>query len=127
MIKSSIIRAKLLRSRISFDYTFFEKGDINRGNFDDIKLIENEEIIAFYEENDYRWILTNINFFIPKNELKIKLSDLTKVDFEKVKKNIETKSINTELTLYTEKRKYKVFFEEGTWHVFYNLFLFIIK
>ncbi|QTE21225.1 hypothetical protein [Polaribacter cellanae] len=126
MIKSSIIRAKLSRSRVTFVKTLFEIKDIKKHNFDDLNLDENEEVIALYEIDNYRWVLTNINFFIPTSQIKIKLSDLVKVDFDSVKENIEIKKTNTELTLHTKERVYKVFFEEGTWHVFYNLFIFII-
>jgi len=126
MIKSSIIRAKIRRSRVSFIDTIFEPEDIKKYNFDDLNLEDNEEVIVLYEVNNYRWVLTNVNFFIPTSQIKIKLSDLVKVDFDRVKKNIETKSINTELTFHTNKRAYEVSFEEGTWHVFYNLFIFII-
>jgi len=126
MIKNSIIKAKLRRSRVSFKKTVFETEDIEKRNFDDLNLTENEKVIALYELDNYCWVLTNINFFIPTSQVKIKLKDLVKVDFDKVKKNIETKNVNTELTLYAKEKEYNVFFEEGTWHVFYNLFIFII-
>lgn len=127
MIKSSIIKAKIRRSKVSFVDTFFDIEDIQKHNIDNLILSENEEIIVLYKkDNNYNWVLTNINFYIPTNEIIIKLSDLVKVDFEELKKNPEQKRVNKELTLFTKNEKYRVLFEEGTWHVFYNLFLFII-
>lgn len=126
MIKSSIIRAKLRRSRVSFTDTIFEVEDVRKYNFDDLNLLDNEEIIVFYKTENYRWVLTNFNLFISTNKIKIKLVDLVKIDAENIRKKMGSKKTNTELTLYTKDNSYKVFFEDGTWHVFYNVFLFII-
>ena len=131
MFNTSILRAKIKRSNINFKNTFlFDRpNDIPDGieKSPTITLEEGEEIIISYiKSENYKWTLTNHKIYFFDGMDSILLTDLVKVDVENIKANPDSKTTNTELTLFTNKETRKIFVEEGTWHLFYNVFKFII-
>ena len=131
MFKTSILRAKIKRSNVNFQKTIlWDDVDIKFSNNDYIArlfLDEDEEIILHYiKSKSYKWIFTNKRLIFPNYFKQILLSELVHVDFNSVAENIETKMTNIELGLSTNDETFKIILEEGTWHLFYEVFKFII-
>ncbi len=127
MFSISAIKGKFERSGIDFRKTFLwekisssEKQKIST----DLK-VDEKGIIYYTESAEYFWLLTNERIII-SNEKFYNLSDLIKVDFINIKANPSEKMSNRELTLFTNSTQFNLFFEENSWHVFYNIFKFII-
>ncbi len=132
MFNTSILRAKIKRSNISFKNTFlFDESNDMSGVLEKspmMALEEGEEIIISYVKSEnYKWVLTNHKIYIFNGLDNILLTDLIKVDVENIKGNPDSKTTNTELTLFTNEEARKIFVEEGTWHLFYNVFRFIVN
>lgn len=127
MFSVSSIKAKFKRSGINYSKTFLWESVSLSEKAIFTKLFQRDEIgIIYYNDClNYSWCLTNQRIII-LNEKTYNLSDLIKVDFTNVKKNPSQKLSNTELTLFTNYNQFEIFLEENSWHVFYNIFKFII-
>ena len=130
MFSIAAIKGKINRSGISFQKTFLWK---NRPKeFSDEKAInlllgKEESIIVFFiKSENYKWIMTNKRLFIPDEMITIFLKDIIEVDFDNLKENPEQKLTNTILNIHTKERKYFIYLEDRTWHLFYDIFNFII-
>ena len=128
MLSISVIKAKFKRSGLNFKSTFIFDENSQQVNPEDLFAFQANEkcIIYFIRDNNYSWYLTNKRLIIPLEDKYISLSDLTKIDFPNVKNNPSSKMENTELSLFTNSDQFKLFLEEKSWHVFYNIFKFII-
>lgn len=131
MFKVSTLRAKIKRSNVNFKKTvLWDDIDIEfSNNLYVVKLFldDKEEIIMHYwKSKNYKWILTDKRLIFPNYFKEVHLSELTHVDFSSIIENPETKMSNTELNLHTKNENFKIFLEEGTWHLFYDVFKFII-
>ena len=128
MIKNSILRAKIKRSKITFSKTFLWNDVILRQNkMVNLFLKFDEEILMYYKGKDnYNWILTNKRLFIPSEMETIILSDLIKVDFRDIIENPEKKMMNDKLNLYTKQDSFFIYVEEKTWPLFYDIFSYIV-
>lgn len=128
MLKSAIILAKIRRSNIDFTETSIWDDEMFPIENYKLNLDENEQVLISYlsSKNDYRWILSNKKLFLLDNDTEILLEELINVDVDDIKKKSSSKSENNRLNLYTSKNKYTISIEERTWHVFYDLFIFII-
>jgi len=131
MFSISSVKAKIKRSGLTFENTFIYGDNLNIDSIAD-KFVKDyidygEQIIVFYKSNGYGWCLTNKKLIIPGENIIIILSDLVKIDLTNFIQNPEAKSTNRELILITKYKSYKVFFEKNTWHLFYNIFKFIIS
>lgn len=127
MFSISAIKGKFERSQINFHKTFlWEKISSSQKQKISTHLRIDEIGIIYYEESEsYSWLLTNERIII-LNENWYSLSDLIKVDFINIKINASEKISNRELTLFTNSIQFKLFLEENSWHVIYNIFKFII-
>ncbi|URC11670.1 hypothetical protein [Flavobacterium sp. B183] len=128
MLNISVIKAKFKRSGLNFKSTFIFDENSHQVNPKDLFVFQANEkcIIYFTRDNNYSWYLTNKRLIIPVENKFISLSDLTKIDFPNIKNNPSSKMENAELTLFTNSNQFKLFLEENSWHVFYNIFKFII-
>lgn len=128
MLSISVIKAKFKRSGLNFKSTFIFDENSEQVNPKDLFVFQTNEkcIIYFTGDNNYSWYLTNKRLIIPVENQFISLTDLTKIDFPNIKNNPSSKMENTELTLFTKSNQFKLFLEENSWHVFYNIFKFII-
>lgn len=128
MLSISVIKAKFKRSGLNFKSTFIFDENSDQVNPKDLFVFQTNEkcIIYFTRGNNYSWYLTNKRLIIPVENKFISLTDLTKIDFPNIKNNPSSKMENTELTLFTNSNQFKLFLEENSWHVFYNIFKFII-
>lgn len=132
MFKVSTLRAKIKRSGVNFKNTVlwddFEIKYSNNNTIVRLFLGDKEEIIMHYvESKDYKWILTNERLIFPNHDRQFKLADFVDVDFVNVKTNPHKKMTNTQLTLSTSNESFKLFVEEKTWHLFYEIFKFVIQ
>lgn len=127
MFSISAIKGKFERSGIDFRKTFlWEKTSSSEKQKISNDLRVDEIGIIYYGESiEYFWLLTNERIII-SNKKFYNLSDLIKVDFVNIKANPAEKISNRELTLFTNSIQFKLFLEENSWHVFYNIFKFII-
>jgi hypothetical protein len=127
MFSISAIKGKFERSEIDFRKTFlWEKISFSeKQKFSTDLKVDEIGIIYYTESPEYFWLLTNERIII-SNEKFYNLSDLIKVDFVNIKANPSEKISNRELTLFTNSIQFKLFLEENSWHVFYNIFKFII-
>ncbi|WP_286920749.1 hypothetical protein [Flavobacterium sp. UBA4197] len=128
MFSISAIKGKFNRSKINFKdtYLYDEKPFSNIETLKQFQI--NEKCIIYYKKNNtYSWYLTNIRFIIPNEGRFVNLTDLKKVDFVNIKENPNLKMENKELTLLTRDEKFTFFVEENSWHLFYNIFKFIIE
>lgn len=127
MFSISAIKGKFERSQIDFKKTFlWEKIPVEQKQ----KILSNLQIneigVIYYKESEnYSWLLTSERIII-FNEQWFNLSDLKKIDVINIKTNQSEKLSNRELTLFTNSNQFKLFLEENSWHVFYNIFKFII-
>lgn len=127
MFSISAIKGKFKRCGIDFRKTFLweETSSSERQKFSTDLRVDEIGIIYYGESVEYFWLLTNERIII-SNEKFYNLSDLIKVDFVNIKETPSEKISNRELTLFTNTIQFKLFFEENSWHVFYNIFKFII-
>jgi hypothetical protein len=128
MISISAIKAKFKRSGINFKKTFLfeEKPFLDEDSLSFIHA--NEKCIIYYKDsNNYNWFLTDKRFIVPSENKVFFLKDLKKIDISNIKSNPEKKTENNELTLFTLDDKFVFFVEEKSWHLFYNIFKFIIE
>lgn len=131
MIKSSIIKSKIKRGNLNLKTTILWDGSnsnyLNNNTILSLFLANGEEIIMHCEEStNNRWILTNIRLIFPNQMEQILLSDLLDVNFDNIESNPNSKMSNNELTLVTVTGNSTLFIEKGTWHLFYEVFKFII-
>lgn len=129
MVKSSVLIAKVKRSGINSVNTFIweDRKDEFKDDTTIKLLLDNNEdlLIAYLREDDYKWFLSNKRLFIPTELKTILLSDITSVSFNELKDNPSDKMINIELNIYTGEIEHIVYFEEKTWHLFYDIFRWI--
>lgn len=127
MFSISAIKGKFERSQIDFKKTFlWEKIPVEQKQKILSNLKINEIGVIYYKESEnYSWLLTSERIII-FNEQSFNLSDLKKIDVINIKTNQSEKLSNRELTLFTNSNQFKLFLEENSWHVFYNIFKFII-
>lgn len=128
MFSISSVKGKFKRSQIDFKKTFLWENTVVEVKEEIEKLLDFNEvpIIYFNKSNDYNWCLTNKRLIFPIEGSLILLSELTNVDFVNIKNNPNSKTENKELTLTANKKDFKIFFEENSWHLFYSIFKFII-
>lgn len=127
MFSISAIKGKFERSQIDFKKTLlWEKIPIEQKQ-KLLNYLRVDEIgIIYYKESEaYSWLLTSERIII-QNDNSYNLSDLKKIDVINIKTNQSEKLSNRELTLFTNSNQFKLFLEENSWHVFYNIFKFII-
>ncbi|WP_422080548.1 hypothetical protein [Ulvibacterium sp.] len=133
MIKTSILRAKIERSKIDFRDTFLwneEQADANKNLILNLLLKNGEEIILHYiKSEEYRWFLTNERIIFPHETSHIFLSHLIDVGIpQELVENPDEKMTNNKLILSTkENDAHELYVEEKTWHLFYNVFKFIVS
>ncbi|UOB16278.1 hypothetical protein [Abyssalbus ytuae] len=126
MFKTSILKAKIKRSSVDFKNTYFWNSETSP-RIIDLFFSDGEEIILFYiQSKNYSWILTNTRLIFPSQMQQIRLSELVNVSFDTVKNDPNQKMSNNKLTLHTLKDTTVIFVEEGTWHLLYEVFKFII-
>lgn len=127
MFSISAVKGKFKRSQINFKNTYL---------WDDMDVIQKQQIsiflrihergIIYYNQSDsYYWFLTDQRIIM--KESVCNLNELVKVDFLNIKNNPHEKISNKELTLFTKSSQFDLFVEEGSWHLFYNIFKFIIS
>ena len=128
MFSISAIKGKFKKSDIDFEKTFLyeEKPFLNEEALNLLQM--NEKCIIYYKESsNYSWYLTDKRFIIPSENRVIYLHDLKKVDISNIKENPSQKMENKELTLFTNNEEFNFFVEQKSWHLFYNIFKFIIE
>tara|TARA_B100000678_G_scaffold130755_1_gene109287 strand:- start:75 stop:473 length:399 start_codon:yes stop_codon:yes gene_type:complete len=126
MINSSILIAKIKRSNVDMVKTFFWKEKNHNTNLIELLFDDDEDLLMGYlEDKGYRWFLSNKRLFIPTELKTILLSDITEVDFDKLKTKPNDKTTNVELNIYTGKINNIVYFEKDTWYLFYDIFRWI--
>lgn len=131
MIKANILKAKIKRSNAQLKNTHIYDPESSVSDlclFSKLFLRRTEDIILYHsDENENNWILTNQRLIFPVNMVDIDISKIKDVFFDNVHDNPEQKMTNTELVLQTENEKIKLFAEEGTWPLIYEVFKFIIN
>ena len=126
MFKPSILKAKIKRSSVDFKNTYFWNSEANQ-KIINLFFSDEEEIILFYiKSKDYSWILTNKRLIFPSQMQQMILSELVDVSFDVVKNDPNQKMSNNKLPLHTLEGNMVIFVEEGTWHLLYEVFKFII-
>lgn len=130
MFSISAIKGKINRSGISFQKTFSWENkpkEFSGEKAINLLLGKEESIIVFFiKSEDYKWIMTNKRLFIPNEMVTISLEDIIEVDFDNLKENPDQKLTNTLLNIHTTEGKYLIHLEDRTWHLFYDIFNFII-
>lgn len=130
MINPSIIKSKIRRSKLNLKETILwdDSNYLNNNKTSELLLANGEEIILHCKKStNHRWILTNMRLIFPNQMKQILLSDLLDVSFDAIESKPNSKMSNDELTLSTNKGNSTLFVEEGTWHLFYEVFKFIIN
>jgi hypothetical protein len=128
MFNISAIKGKFKRSGINCNKTFLweNESSLLKNVFVGLLKLDEVGIIYYVESEKYGWCLTNKRIiFLDGNTLF--LSDLKQVDIINIKENPSQKTTNRELTLFTKSGDIKLFVEENSWHLFYNIFKFIIS
>ena len=129
MFSISAIKGKFKRSNLILEKTFLFDEQLSKLDNNILQLLKiDEKCIIYYIESDtYSWYITNKRFLIPREGKKIDLSDLKRIDFLNLKENPSNKLKNKELNLFTEKQEFNFYVEEGSWHLIYDIFKFIIE
>ncbi len=127
MYKASIIKAKIKRSKVVFKNTVL--WDDISFSFNNIKLSDNEEAILMYTKpkETYSWLFTNYRLILLHTNNQIVLSDLINVELNFIKDNPDKKMENEELVIATKEKTFTLLVDENTWHLFYDIFKFIIN
>lgn len=128
MFSISAVKGKFKRSGIDFKRTFlFDENTLSNEESLNLFQVNEKCIIYYYGANNYNWYLTNERFIIPSENKITFLYDLKKIDISNIKENPYQKIENNELTLFTQNEKFVFFVEDRSWHLFYNIFKFIIE
>jgi len=129
-MKISAIEGKIKRSGIEFlktSFWFNHNPDSNKEDWTRLLLHNDERILIIYQESsDYRWVLTSQRLFIPNELITIKICDLLEANFEDLELGKTTKLENDSINLRTKNATIKLYLEENSWHLFIDIFKFII-
>ncbi|UZT99828.1 hypothetical protein ODZ84_09795 [Chryseobacterium fluminis] len=128
-ISSSVIKSKFKRSKLNLNKTkLWEELSLSVQQIisAEINLIDNEQEIICYYNNEYWWILTNrgITIYDNKNISHIKLSEILNIELPgDIKKN----STNDFLKIFTQNIVETLKLEKSSWFVIVEILKFITK